>query len=124
MTVAWIARPDRDGTVEKVTLRVAGTLLGVAIAGVLIAITPATSTESLIMIGVAAYFVLAFLAPNYAIAVTGITCFVFFLFHLVGYPLDGSIISRVASTLLAAALVLTAIQIGPKQRSEANVSNS
>jgi MFS family permease len=124
MTVAWIARPDRDGTVEKVTLRVAGTLLGVAIAGALIAITPATSTESLIMIGVAAYFVLAFLAPNYAIAVTGITCFVFFLFHLVGYPLDGSIISRVASTLLAAALVLTAIQIGPKQRSEASVSNS
>ena len=124
MTVAWIARPDRDGTVEKVTLRVAGTLLGVAIAGVLIAITPATSTESLIMIGVSAYFVLAFLAPNYAIAVTGITCFVFFLFHLVGYPLDGSIISRVASTLLAAALVLTAIHIGPKQRNEANVSNS
>jgi len=42
MTVAWIARPDRDGTVEKVTLRVAGTLLGVAIAGALLAITPAT----------------------------------------------------------------------------------
>ena len=124
MTVAWIARPDRDGTVEKVTLRVAGTLLGVAIAGAIIAITPATSTESLIMIGVAAYFVLAFLAPNYAIAVTGITCFVFFLFHLAGYPLDGSIISRVASTLLAAALVLVAVQIGPIQRSGANASNT
>jgi MFS family permease len=124
MTVAWISRPDRDGTVEKVTLRVAGTLLGVAIAGLLIGITPATSIESLIMIGISAYFVLAFLAPNYAVAVTGITCFVFFLFHLVGYPLDGSIISRVASTMLAAALVLTAIQIGPKQRSEASVSNS
>jgi len=123
MTVAWIARPDRDGTVEKVTLRVAGTLLGVAIAGALLAITPATSTESLIMIGIAAYFVLAFLMPNYAIAVTGITCFVFFLFHLVGYPLDGSIISRVASTLIAAALVLVAIQIGPKQPSEAMDSN-
>lgn len=119
MTVAWISRPDRDGTVEKVTLRVAGTLLGVAIAGLLIGITPATSTESLIMIGISAYFVLAFLAPNYAVAVTGITCFVFFLFHLVGYPLDGSIFSRVASTLLAAALVLAAIHIGPKQDSRA-----
>jgi uncharacterized membrane protein YccC len=114
MTVAWISRPDRDGTVEKVTLRVAGTLLGVAIAGALIAITPASSAESLIMIGIASYFVLAFLAPNYAVAVTGITCFVFFLFHLVGYPLDGSIITRIASTLLAAALVLTAIRIGPR----------
>jgi len=116
MTVAWISRPDRDGTVEKVTLRVAGTLAGVAIAGSLIAITPATSTESLVMIGLAAYFVLAFLAPNYAIAVTGITVFVFFLFHLVGYPLDGSILTRIASTLLAAALVLIAMHIGPRQK--------
>ena len=124
MTVAWISRPDRDGTVEKVTLRVAGTLLGVAIAGLLIGITPATSTESLIMIGISAYFVLAFLAPNYAVAVTGITCFVFFLFHLVGYPLDGSIFSRVASTLLAAALVLAAIHIGPKQDSRATNSET
>ena len=124
MTVAWIARPDRDGTVEKVTLRVAGTLLGVAIAGLLIGITPATSIESLIMIGISAYFVLAFLAPNYAVAVTGITCFVFFLFHLVGYPLDGSIFSRVASTLLAAALVLAAIHIGPKQDSRDTSANS
>jgi uncharacterized membrane protein YccC len=119
-----VARPDRDGTVEKVTLRVAGTLLGVAIAGLLIGITPATSTESLIMIGISAYFVLAFLAPNYAVAVTGITCFVFFLFHLVGYPLDGSIFSRVASTLLAAALVLAAIHIGPKQDSRNTSANS
>lgn len=116
MTVAWISRPDRDGTVEKVTLRVAGTLLGVAIAGSLIALTPATSGESLAMIGIACYVVLAFLAPNYAIAVTGITCFTFFLFHLVGYPLDGSILTRVGSTLLAAALVLTAIHIDPRNR--------
>ena len=124
MTVAWISRPDRDGTVEKVTLRVAGTLLGVAIAGSLIAITPATSTESLIMIGIASYFVLAFLAPNYAVAVTGITCFVFFLFHIVGYPLDGSIITRIASTLLAAALVLTALHIGPRERTGADSVSS
>jgi uncharacterized membrane protein YccC len=124
MTVAWIARPDRDGTVEKVTLRVAGTLLGVAIAGLLIGVTAATSTESLIMIGVSAYFVLAFLAPNYAIAVAGITAFVFFSFHLAGYPLDGAILSRVASTLLAAALVFTAIHIGPKSRSEPYSSKS
>jgi uncharacterized membrane protein YccC len=124
MTVAWISRPDRDGTVEKVTLRVAGTLLGVAIAGSIIAITPASSAESLIMIGIASYFVLAFLAPNYAVAVTGITCFVFFLFHIVGYPLDGSIVSRVASTLIAAGLVLIAIRVGPRAHADLGATSS
>ena len=111
MTVAWISRPDRDGTVEKVTLRVAGTLLGVAVSGLLIGLTPAGSAESLVLIALASYVVLAFLAPNYAVAVTGITVFVFFLFHLVGYPIDGSIKARVASTLIATALVLLAVRI-------------
>lgn len=116
MTVAWIAKPDRDGTVEKVTSRVIGTLFGVAIAGTLIATTPYSSVFSLIMVGVASYFVLAFLTPNYAITTTGITVFVFFLFRIVGFPLDGSITARVASTLIAATLVLIAIRIGQQSR--------
>ena len=124
MTVAWISRPDRDGTVEKVTLRVAGTLVGVAVAGSLIGITPATSTESIIMIAIAAYVVLAFLVPNYAIAVAGITVFGFFLFHVVGFPIDGSIKARVASTFIAAALVLVAVHIGrqPERAGDTQIS--
>ena len=124
MTVAWISRPDRDGTVEKVTLRVAGTLLGVVVAGLLIGLTSATSAESLVMIALAAYVVIAFLAPNYAVAVTGITVFVFFLFHVVGYPMDGSIKARVASTLIGAALVLVAVRIGPRPRIETTLPAS
>jgi uncharacterized membrane protein YccC len=116
MTVAWIAKPDRDGTVDKVASRVIGTLFGVAIAGTLIAVTPFSSVFSLIMIGVASYFVLAFLTPNYMITTIGITVFVFFLFRVVGFPMDGSITARVASTLIAAVLVLTAIRIGQQPR--------
>jgi uncharacterized membrane protein YccC len=52
--------------------------------------------------------------PNYAIAVAGITVFVFFLFHVVGFPLDGSIKARVASTFIAATLVLIAVRIGQR----------
>lgn len=115
MTVAWISRPDRDGTVEKVLLRVVGTLVGVALAGLLIGLTPASTAESMIMIAIAAYFTLAFLAPNYTVAVTGITVFVFFLFHVVGYPLDSSIWARIVATLIAAALVLAAVQLGPRR---------
>ena len=116
MTVAWISKPDTDGTVDKVTRRVVGTLLGVAIAGMLIATTPYSGAFALIMIGIASYFVLAFLMPNYAITTTGITVFVFFLFRVVGFPMGGSFFARIASTLIAAALVLTAVRIGPQPR--------
>jgi len=116
MTVAWISKPDTDGTVDKVTRRVVGTLLGVAIAGTLIATTPYSGAFALIMIGIASYFVLAFLLPNYAITTTGITVFVFFLFRVVGFPMGGSFFARVVSTLIAAALVLTAVRIGPQSR--------
>ena len=116
MTVAWISKPDTGGTVDKVTRRVVGTLLGVAIAGTLIATTPYSGAFALIMIGIASYFVLAFLMPNYTITTTGITVFVFFLFRVVGFPMGGSFFARIASTLIAAALVLTAVRLGPQPR--------
>ncbi len=116
MTVAWISKPDHEGTVDKVTRRVVGTLFGVAIAGTLIATIPYSGAFSLIMVGIASYFVLAFLTPNYAITTAGITVFVFFLFRIVGFPMGGSITARVLSTLIAAALVLTAVRIGPQPR--------
>jgi uncharacterized membrane protein YccC len=59
---------------------------------------------------------LAFLLPNYAITTTGITVFVFFLFRVVWFPMGGSFFARVVSTLIAAALVLTAVRIGPQSR--------
>jgi MFS family permease len=116
MSVAWISKPDLDGTVDKVARRVIGTLFGAAIAGTLIATTPFSSAFSLIMVCVASYFVLAFLIPNYAVTTAGITVFVFFLFRIVGFPMAGSITARVLSTLIAAALVLTAVRIGPQPR--------
>jgi hypothetical protein len=42
--------------------------------------------------------------------------FVFFLFRVVGFPMGGSFFARVASTLIAAAHVLTAVRIGPQTR--------
>ncbi len=116
MTVAWISKPDLDGTVDKVTRRVVGTLFGVVFAGTLIATTPYSSVFALIMVGIASYLVLAFLTPNYAVTTAGITVFVFFLFRIVGFPMAGSITARVLSTLIAAALVLTAVRIGPQPR--------
>lgn len=49
-----------------------------------------------------------------AIAVVGITIFVFFLFDIVGSPVRQMIPTRIASTLIAAVLVAIAIHIGPR----------
>jgi len=115
MTVAWITRPDRQGTVERTILRVIGTLVGIVIAGMFIIRIEPGNGLSVLMASIAVFIVLTFLVPNYAIAVTGITIFVFFLFDIVGYPVDQMIETRMVSTLIAAALVLVAVHLGPRR---------
>ena len=119
MTVAWITRPDVDGTVERVILRVVGTLAGIALAGSFIVAFDPSNAVCVVMTALAIFIVLVFLAPNYAIAVIGITIFVFFLFNIVGYPVKQMIETRIVSTLMAAALVAVAIHIGPRRGSAA-----
>lgn len=114
MTVAWITRPDLNGTVERVVLRVLGTLLGIAVAGTFIINLQPDDAVSVLMTALAVFIVLVFLVPNYAIAVVGITIFVFFLFDIVGYPVKQMIETRIVSTLMAAALAMIAIHIGPR----------
>ena len=114
MTVAWITRPDLNGTVERVILRVVGTLVGIALAGTFILTLDPSDALSVLMTSIAVFIVLVFLVPNYAIAVVGITIFVFFLFDIVGYPVRQMIPTRIVSTLIAAALVTIAIHIGPR----------
>lgn len=114
MTAAWITRPDLDGTVERVILRVVGTLVGIALAGTFILTLDPGHPLSVLMTSIAVFIVLVFLVPNYAIAVVGITIFVFFLFDIVGYPVRQMIPTRIVSTLIAAVLVSAAIRIGPR----------
>ncbi|MFM8862029.1 MAG: FUSC family protein [Acidimicrobiia bacterium] len=118
MTAAWITRPDFDGTVNRIILRVAGTLIGVVIAGfILNRFDPGTEASVLLASG-SAFVVLAFVVSSYGIAVIGITGFVLFLFHIIGYSTDQTIVARVIGTLVAAGLVAVAIRIGPRRLPE------
>lgn len=119
LTVAWIARPDRDGTVERVVLRLFGTLLGVAVTGAILVVFEPGTAVSLVLAAISSFVVLTFLVPNYAIAVAGITGFVFCLFHLVGYPDDQTIFGRLVATFMGAAIVVVAASIGTR-RARAN----
>lgn len=113
MTVAWIARPARTATVEKVVHRMLGTLGGIVLAVVLIndvGMNPYV-LASIVAVGVA--ISLIFLRANYPIAVVGLTLAVIALFDIDGEPVDETAPYRVAATLLAGLLALLGTLIWP-----------
>lgn len=108
MSVAWMSKPDLDGTVVRVMHRLVGTVLGLAIAsGVVLVLRPTgTGFVPLALFGVA--LVIAFIWANYAVAVTGVTIWVVALFAMVGDPVIETMDARLLATVGAAALVLIA----------------
>ena len=111
MSVAWMSKPDHDGTVVRVLHRVVGTMIGLLIAFVAVAIFRPTGSGflPLALIGVA--LAIAFIWANYAIAVTGVTIWVVSLFAMVGDPVVETMDLRMLATLAAGVLVLIASSI-------------
>lgn len=107
MTIVWMSKPDTAGTVSRIVERIAGTLLGLGVAIVLIdGISDGTVAISLYT-GIGVFIGLAFLTANYPIAVTGITLMVITLFSLQGEPVGETAPYRIAATLVAG--VITAV---------------
>ncbi|MGI9197672.1 MAG: FUSC family protein [Candidatus Nanopelagicales bacterium] len=109
MTVAWVAKPDLSGTVTRVFMRIAGTLVGVVVVAVFVLLARATPVEGDFLalgVGLATYLAIAYIWANYPVAVVGITMFVLFFEHLDGAGLRFDLIARVAFTLLAGVWVL------------------
>jgi uncharacterized membrane protein YccC len=113
MTVAWISKPTLSDTTVRVMARVAGTVLGVVISAVVVEGFDPSSWTLVVLIGASALVSIAFLAANYALAVSAITTFVFFLFSLAGENVDSSVPSRLLATVLAGALVLLGAFLWP-----------
>ena len=106
LTVAWVSRPDRNGTTTKVLARVAGSIAGVIITYVAIEVLNLQSYATAILVGVGAFVLLAFIWANYAIAVVGITMVVVSLVALNGDPVGQVSGVRVLSTIIAGIVVI------------------
>jgi uncharacterized membrane protein YccC len=108
MSVAWMSKPDLNGTVVRVLHRLVGTVLGLVIAYLVVVIFQPSGSGflPLVLIGVA--LAIAFIWSNYAIAVTGVTMWVVSLFAMVGDPVVSTMDARLLATVAAAALVLLA----------------
>ncbi len=108
MSVAWMSKPDLEGTVVRVIHRLAGTVLGLAVIGLLVlALRPSANGFAIIAV-LGAAVTIAFIWVNYAAAVAGVTVWVMGLFAIVGDPVVETMGLRLAATVAAAALVLLA----------------
>ena len=112
MSVAWMSKPDTDGTVDRVMHRLAGTALGLAIVGVIEVLFTPTANGYLAISLVGAAITISFIWVNYAIAVTGVTTWIVALFAFVGDPVVSTMGARLLATAAAAALVLISA-LGP-----------
>ena len=126
MTVAWVAKPDLSGTVSRITMRVAGTIVGlVLVSGVLLALRPLADEPVvlIVLVGGAACITLAFVWANYPLAVVGITTLILLLEHLDGDNSPQSIIARLAATIGAGLWVLLVASVRPRRTGAAAVES-
>jgi uncharacterized membrane protein YccC len=83
MTVAWVTKPDLAGTVNRVAMRVVGTIAGLLIFGGIATVTTNPYVLAIVA-ALAAYLLVAYIWANYPIAVVGVTVFVIALMQLSG----------------------------------------
>ena len=105
MTVAWVTKPDVDGTVSRIFSRVVGTFVGVLVVVVAADLLGLNPFLMGLLFGCASALAVAFIWSNYAVAVTGVTTLVVGLFTFDGDPVWDTIENRVLFTVLAGLMV-------------------
>jgi uncharacterized membrane protein YccC len=114
MTVAWVARPDFDGTVSRVIARVVGTVVGVAAAALGIEILDAQGFGLTVLVGIGTWVALVFVWSNYAVAVIGVTVLVLSLFAVEGDRSWTSLGVRLLATVIAGLIVIVVSELWRK----------
>ncbi|MFM7224989.1 MAG: FUSC family protein [Actinomycetota bacterium] len=108
LTVAWVSRPGLGETTVKVAARVLGTVLGIGIAAFVVEVLDPGAVGLALALAAAAAVAAGFLIAEYAIAVSGITAFVIFLFRILGQQVESAYPARLIATLLGGGIVLAA----------------
>ncbi len=122
MTVAWVTKPDLAGTVNRIAMRVVGTIVGLLIFGVIAMVT--TNPYVLAVVAaLAAYLLVAYIWANYPIAVVGVTIFVIALMQLSGGEPLIDMVARMVATIAAGAWVLLVSLFRPRRTGATVVSS-
>jgi Fusaric acid resistance protein-like len=118
LTVLFVLRPQESETAERIAMRAAGTVLGLAVGTpVAIALGGSPAAEC-VAIAVAAAFSFALLAIEYALFTTAATCLIVLLAHALGESAWSAAGQRAIATLLGLAIVaaVVAIWVAPARR--------
>ena len=111
MSVAWMSKPDHDGTVVRVLHRVVGTVIGLIVTFVFVIALRPSEGQFLPLAIIGAAIAIAFIWANYAVAVAGVTIWVVSLFAMVGDPVVTTMDARLLATIAAGMMVLAATWI-------------
>jgi uncharacterized membrane protein YccC len=105
VTVAWMTKPDRDGTVTRVFQRVVGTAFGVVSIGVGAWLVGTGVPFYVVFAVIGSVIAIAFIWVNYDVGVSGMTMWILCMAGLLGDPLDEDLLLRIGLTAAAALLV-------------------
>ena len=111
MSVAWMSKPDHDGTVVRVLHRIVGTVIGLLVTFVFVIAFRPSDGQFLLLAITGAAIAIAFIWANYAVAVAGVTIWVVSLFAMVGDPVITTMDARLMATIAAGLMVLMATWI-------------
>jgi uncharacterized membrane protein YccC len=106
MTVAWVARPDFDGTVSRVFARIVGVVFGVTAAAIGIEVLDAQSYGLAVLVGIGTWVALVFIWSNYAVAVIGVTLLVLSLYAVEDDRSWTELGARLLATVVAGVIVI------------------
>lgn len=113
LTVAWVLRPDYGSTMGRIVARIAGTLAGLAIIGVVLSLASPGLAVLVAVCTLSAFVLYAFLTVNYSVAVIGVTILVVVLLALEGGQLNATVDNRAFGTVLGGLVCLLVSQILP-----------
>lgn len=115
MTVAWVARPGRQLTLERTWHRILGTIAGIVVVTALMLTSGNSPYELAVLAAAGATMTLIFIRAHYAIAVAGITIAVMSLFAIEGQSLEMNAPYRIWATLVAGVLLTIGTLVWPSR---------
>ena len=118
MTVAWVTKPDKDGTATRIIERITGTIVGVLLTAAVIDGLQINDVTVAIFAGIGLAVAVLFVKANYSIAVVGVTMLVVGLFTFDGDPVGETIVLRIILTISAGVLAFLAFYVWPPARVE------
>ncbi len=113
MTAAIVLRPDFGGTFSIGLLRIAGTILGLLLTSLLLAITPHTVWPQIIWLALLCFTFRYLATAHYGIAVAALTGAVVILLSFEGTNPNAAVLARVLNTALGSTMALLAYMVWP-----------